>query len=84
MTHIAQLMQITNHGIDINLMDKVKSLINTHYEENLKESFYSSETAKTLENTGNTGNIDWESSFFIWHRPVSNIKEIANLSTPLW
>lgn len=77
-------MQIINHGIDNKLMDKVKNLINTYYEGNLKKSFYDSETAKRLKNTGNTSDIDWESSFFIRHHPVPNIKEITNLSKDLW
>jgi aminocyclopropanecarboxylate oxidase len=63
-------------------MEKVKHLINTHYEENLKESFYNSEIAKSLEK-GNTSDIDWESSFFIWHQPTSNINKIGNLSEDL-
>jgi aminocyclopropanecarboxylate oxidase len=61
-------------------MDKVKQLVNAHYEENLKESFYESEIAKGLMNKGD---VDWESSFFIWHRPTSNINEIHNLSENL-
>lgn len=72
-------MQIENHGIDKNLMEKVKQLINTHYEENLKQSFYESEKAKSLEKKQNASDIDWESAFFIWHRPTSNIKQISNL-----
>ncbi|KAJ7973719.1 1-aminocyclopropane-1-carboxylate oxidase 1-like [Quillaja saponaria] len=75
--------QVENHGIDKSLMEKVKQLINAHYEENLKESFYQSQTAKSLENQGNTCDTDWESSFFIWHRPTSNIKAITNLSEEL-
>lgn len=77
------ILQIENHGIDKKLMEKVKHLVNIHYEENLKERFYESEIAKALENKGNNSDIDWESSFFIWHRPTSNIDEIANLSEDL-
>ncbi|KAH1086636.1 hypothetical protein AAZX31_07G122000 [Glycine max] len=74
---------IENHEIDKNLMEKVKELINIHYEENLKEGFYQSEIAKTLEKKQNTSDIDWESAFFIWHRPTSNIKKITNISQEL-
>lgn len=77
-------MQIINHGIDKKLMDKLKNLINTYYEESLKESFYNSETAKRLGNEGSTSDIDWESSFFIRHHPVPNIKEFTNLPEDLW
>lgn len=65
-------------------MDKVKNLVNRHYEQNLKESFYESETAKKIEKKEHTSDVDWESSFFIWHRPRSNIKEITNLSEDFW
>ncbi|KAL5768649.1 hypothetical protein ACOSQ2_015432 [Xanthoceras sorbifolium] len=75
--------QVENHGIDKKLMDKVKQLVNSHYEENLKESFYESEMAKSLKNKDNTGDTDWESSLFIWHRPKSNINEITDLSEDL-
>lgn len=74
---------IENHEIDTHLMEKVKQLINAYYEENLKESFYQSEIAKRLEKQQNTSDIDWESAFFIWHRPTSNINEIPNLSQEL-
>ncbi|KAG2712933.1 hypothetical protein I3843_04G141000 [Carya illinoinensis] len=75
--------QVENHGIDKELMEKVKYLVNGHYEENLKESFYKSSIAKSIQNQGNTSDIDWESSFFIWHHPTSNINEISNFSEDL-
>ncbi|KAL5572497.1 hypothetical protein UlMin_022094 [Ulmus minor] len=68
--------QIKNHGIDAKLMEKVKHLVNTYYEENLKQQFYESEIAKRL---GSASDVDWESSFFIWHRPVSNMERIKDL-----
>nr|ACU24150.1 unknown [Glycine max] len=74
---------VENHEIDTQLMGKVKQLINAYYEENLKESFYQSEIAKRLEKQQNTSDIDWESTFFIWHRPTSNINEISNISQEL-
>lgn len=72
--------QVKNHGIEKELMEKVKQLVNMHYEENLKESFYNSEAAKCLKSKEHRSDIDWESSFFIWHRPTSNINGIPNLS----
>ncbi|XP_065849928.1 1-aminocyclopropane-1-carboxylate oxidase 1 [Euphorbia lathyris] len=71
--------QIENHGIDHKLMEKVKQLVNLHYEKNLKESFYESEIATRLNNEQNASEVDWESAYFIWHRPTSNINEIHNL-----
>ncbi|KAI4346502.1 hypothetical protein L6164_007392 [Bauhinia variegata] len=74
---------VENHGIDARLMEKVKHLVNTHYKENLEESFYQTEIAKSLDKQQNISDIDWESTFFIWHRPTSNIKEVPNLSQEL-
>ncbi|XP_044471477.1 1-aminocyclopropane-1-carboxylate oxidase 1-like [Mangifera indica] len=75
--------QVENHGIDKKLMEKVKQLVNSHYEDNLKETFYESEMAKRLTNKDRLNDMDWESTFFIWHHPESNINEIANLSEDL-
>ncbi|KAI6681953.1 hypothetical protein NL676_035834 [Syzygium grande] len=74
--------KIENHGVDKELTEKVKHSVNSHYEQNLKETFYDSEVAKRLEN-GHTTDIDWESSFFISHRPKSNINVFPNLSEDL-
>lgn len=63
-------------------MEKVKKMINSHYEEHLKEKFYQSEMVKAL-SEGKTSDADWESSFFIWHKPTSNISEIPNISEEL-
>ncbi|KAL2455751.1 1-aminocyclopropane-1-carboxylate oxidase 1 [Abeliophyllum distichum] len=68
---------IENHGIDNELMQKVKQLVNLHYEENMKGNFYDSETVKTLANNECIINKDWESTFFVWHRPNSNINELS-------
>ncbi|KAL1824112.1 hypothetical protein ACET3Z_010890 [Daucus carota] len=71
--------QIENHGIDKQLMEKVKDLVNQHYEENLRDNFYDSDIAKSFEE-GNRATIDWETAFFIKHHPDSNINELPNLS----
>lgn len=64
-------------------MEKVKQLVNSHYEEKLKPRFYESDVAKKLKINGNISDVDWESTFFIWHRPDSNINHIADLSKDL-
>ncbi|KAL2454405.1 1-aminocyclopropane-1-carboxylate oxidase 1 [Abeliophyllum distichum] len=74
---------IENHGIDEELMERVKHLTNQHYEENMKNSFHESKAVKTLENNGFISNKDWESSFFVRHCPSSNINELASLSKDL-
>ncbi|XVE70586.1 hypothetical protein DITRI_Ditri10aG0083300 [Diplodiscus trichospermus] len=75
--------QVDKHGIDKKLMEKVKQLVNRYYDENLKESFYESEIANSLKNNEIISNMDWESTFFIWHHPKSNIKDIQNISEEL-
>ncbi|KAK4749595.1 hypothetical protein SAY87_027044 [Trapa incisa] len=74
--------KVENHEVDRNLMEKVKNFANSHYDYNLKESFYESELAKKLGDWHNS-NIDWECSIFISHCPNSNIHEFHNLSEDL-
>ncbi|XP_057968012.1 1-aminocyclopropane-1-carboxylate oxidase 1-like [Malania oleifera] len=74
---------VENHGVDKELMEKVKKLVNLHYEESMKDGFYKSEIANGLEKGGRTSDTDWESSFFAWHRPTSNINDFTNLSQDL-
>ncbi|KAF5743045.1 ACC oxidase ACCO2 [Tripterygium wilfordii] len=71
--------QVDNHGIDKELMEKVKQLVNSHYELNLKECFYNSDIPRRLRKRENTSDMDWESSFFVRHRPTSNVNEINDL-----
>ncbi|KAK6941400.1 Isopenicillin N synthase-like, Fe(2+) 2OG dioxygenase domain [Dillenia turbinata] len=75
--------QIENHGINKDLMEKVKHLVNMHYEEKMKKHFYDSNLAKELEKKSLTSNEDWESTFFIWHRPTSNVNDFTDLSDEL-
>ncbi|KAD4180470.1 hypothetical protein E3N88_29061 [Mikania micrantha] len=75
--------QIENHGVDKELMEKVKQLVNKHYEDNMKPRFYTSTIVKTVEDKNKITNTDWESTFFIWHRPDNKINECADLSEEL-
>ncbi|XP_042512486.1 1-aminocyclopropane-1-carboxylate oxidase 1 [Macadamia integrifolia] len=75
--------KIANHGINEELMQRVKQLVNLHYEKCMKKSFHEAEIAKVLDNQGKATEIDWESSFFIWHRPTSNMDEFPDLSKEL-
>lgn len=70
---------VENHGIDEGLMDEVTALVNQHYEESMKESFYGSEAAKELGPNIQASEVDWESSFFYRHQPDSNIDDIPEL-----
>lgn len=74
------LLQVENHGVDNSLMEEVKKHVNLHYEEYMIKSFYNSDMVKELEtHTGAMVDGDWESSFFIWHQPNSNLDGIPNL-----
>ncbi|KAK6944846.1 hypothetical protein RJ641_025948 [Dillenia turbinata] len=75
--------KIENHGIDKEMMEKVKQLANMHYEEKMKNRFYDSDLAKGLEKKSLTSSADWESAFFICHRPTSNIHDFTDLSDKL-
>ncbi|MQL94237.1 hypothetical protein Taro_026892 [Colocasia esculenta] len=75
---------VENHGIDAGLMKKVSQLVNSHYEERMKKSFYNSDMAKELRDREEplTG-ADWESTFFIRHQPNNNINDIPDLAVEL-
>ncbi|KAF3529292.1 hypothetical protein DY000_02036692 [Brassica cretica] len=50
--------------------------------EHLKEKLHQSEMVKAL-SEGKTSDADWESIFFIWHKPTSNISKVPNISDEL-
>ncbi|PKI71098.1 hypothetical protein CRG98_008499 [Punica granatum] len=75
-------MALLHQAFDKKLMEKVKNFVNSHYEENLKAGFYASDVPKCLE-TGKTSDVDWECTFFLCHRPKSNIEDFPNLSNEL-
>ncbi|KAL9224709.1 hypothetical protein vseg_000720 [Gypsophila vaccaria] len=72
--------QIQNHGICNDLMVKVKKYIDKYYEEKLMSSFYESNICRALENKEVAANTDWEASFFVRHRPVSNLHQFPDFS----
>ncbi|XP_023537377.1 1-aminocyclopropane-1-carboxylate oxidase 1 [Cucurbita pepo subsp. pepo] len=73
---------IENHGIEEAVLEKVKLLVNTHYDETMKDKFYDSEMAKNLGKI-QLFDVDWESTFFISHKPTSNISRFPNISDHL-
>lgn len=70
---------LENHGINDELMDKIKSLVNKHYEQDIEKNFYSSEMAKTLGSDKGASNVDWECSCMYHHQPESNIHDMPQL-----
>jgi aminocyclopropanecarboxylate oxidase len=71
--------QLENHGVDEDLMSKMKGLVNKHYEQDLEKNFYSSENAKILGCEKVPSNVDWECSFMYRHQPESNSHDIPEL-----
>ncbi|KAJ1428702.1 Oxoglutarate/iron-dependent dioxygenase [Sesbania bispinosa] len=72
--------ELVNHGISIELMDTVERLTKEHYKKCMEQRFKEMVTTKGLESVQSEINdLDWESTFFLRHLPVSNISEIPDL-----
>ncbi|CAL9127064.1 unnamed protein product, partial [Musa textilis] len=71
--------EILNHGITHDLMDEVEKVNKEQYDKGREQKF--NEFAnKALENADSEiDHLDWESTFFLRHLPVSNISEIPDL-----
>ncbi|XP_057765744.1 1-aminocyclopropane-1-carboxylate oxidase 1-like isoform X2 [Salvia miltiorrhiza] len=74
---------IENHDVDTELMEKVKALTKAHYDHYMKPGFLDSDAAKSLSANEYVPDMDWESTFFICHRPDNTINDIAALSQHL-
>ncbi|KAG0493293.1 hypothetical protein HPP92_004287 [Vanilla planifolia] len=73
--------ELLNHGISHELMDKVERLTKEHYRRFQEQRFreFASKTLEVGEDKKIVDNLDWESTFFIRHLPVSNIADIPDL-----
>ncbi|KDP20691.1 hypothetical protein JCGZ_21162 [Jatropha curcas] len=72
--------ELVNHGISHELMDTVERLTKEHYRKCMEERFKEMVASKGLEAVESEINdLDWESTFFLRHLPVSNLAEIPNL-----
>lgn len=72
--------ECVNHGISIELMDKVEKLTKEHYKKCMEQRFKEMVASKGLECVQSEINdLDWESTFFLRHLPSSNISEIPDL-----
>ncbi|KAK8917068.1 1-aminocyclopropane-1-carboxylate oxidase 2 [Platanthera zijinensis] len=73
--------ELLNHGISHELMDRVERVNKEHYRR-FREQQFKEFAAKTLDGGGenvDTDGLDWESTFFLRHLPVSNIAEVPEL-----
>ncbi|KAI8000186.1 1-aminocyclopropane-1-carboxylate oxidase [Camellia lanceoleosa] len=72
--------ELVNHGMSHELMDTVERLTKEHYKKCLEQRFKETVESKGLETVQSEINdLDWESTFFFCHLPVSNISEIPDL-----
>ena len=74
-------MKLVNHGISIELMDKVENQTKENYKKRMEQRFKEMVASKGLEFAQSEINdLDWESTFFLRHLPNSNISEIPDLN----
>ncbi|KAK7359836.1 hypothetical protein VNO77_01801 [Canavalia gladiata] len=72
--------ELVNHGISIELMDTVEKQTKEHYLKCMDQRFKEMVASKGLESVQTEINdLDWESTFFLRHLPVSNMSEIPDL-----
>ncbi|XP_047164197.1 1-aminocyclopropane-1-carboxylate oxidase-like [Vigna umbellata] len=73
--------EVVNHGISIELMDRVERLTKEHYKRCMEERFKETVASKGFECAESEINdLDWESTFFLRHLPVSDISDIPDLA----
>lgn len=73
--------ELINHGISLELMDKVERLTKEHYKQCMEQRFKELVASKALEGVeAEVTDMDWESTFFLRHRPVSNISDVPDLT----
>ncbi|KAL6654714.1 hypothetical protein ACP70R_008179 [Stipagrostis hirtigluma subsp. patula] len=72
---------LDNHGVDAALMEDVKRFVHGHYEEHLEAKFYNSDIAKNLQATSDKVDCDWETAYWILHRPETNVADFPEISS---
>ncbi|XP_058087736.1 1-aminocyclopropane-1-carboxylate oxidase 1-like [Magnolia sinica] len=78
--------QIVNHGMPLEVMDKVKKLANAHLAALAQKKFQESELVKKLEGVkseSEVSDVDWEACFFVQNLPISTIADAPDLSAQL-
>lgn len=72
--------ELVNHGISHELLDTVQRMTKEHYGKCMDQRFKQMVASKGLEAVQSEVNdLDWESTFFLRHLPVSNMAEIPDL-----
>nr|BAG30908.1 ACC oxidase [Capsicum chinense] len=72
--------ELVNHGIPHEVMDTVEKLTKGHYKKCMEQRFKELVASKGLEAVqAEVTDLDWESTFFLRHLPVSNISDVPDL-----
>ncbi|XP_060193282.1 1-aminocyclopropane-1-carboxylate oxidase-like [Lycium barbarum] len=72
--------ELVNHEISHELLDTVDSSTKGHYKKCMEERFKEMVASKGLEAVQTEiDDLDWESTFFLKHLPVSNVYEVPDL-----
>lgn len=72
--------EVVNHGIPHELLDTVEKFTKEHYKKCMEQRFKEMVASKGLEAVQTEiDDLDWESTFFLKHLPVSNISEVPDL-----
>ncbi|MCE2056112.1 aconitate hydratase [Datura stramonium] len=72
--------EVVNHGISHELLDTVERFTKEHYKKCMEQRFKEMVASKSLEAVQTEiDDLDWESTFFLKHLPVSNISQVPDL-----
>ncbi|XP_052178457.1 1-aminocyclopropane-1-carboxylate oxidase-like [Diospyros lotus] len=72
--------ELVNHGIPPELMDTVERLTKEHYKKCMEQRFKELVASQALEGVqAEVTDMDWESTYFLRHLPLSNISELPDL-----
>ncbi|XP_034702669.1 1-aminocyclopropane-1-carboxylate oxidase 3 [Vitis riparia] len=72
--------ELVNHGISHEQMDALEKLTKGHYRKCMEQRFKELVAAKALEGVQTEiKDMDWESTFFLRHLPVSNVSDFPDL-----
>lgn len=72
--------EVVNHGISHDLLDTVEKFTKEHYKKCMEQRFKEMVASKGLEAVQTEiDDLDWESTFFLKHLPISNISEVPDL-----
>ncbi|NP_001312109.1 1-aminocyclopropane-1-carboxylate oxidase-like [Nicotiana tabacum] len=72
--------EVVKHGICHELLDRVEKLTKGHYNKCMEERFKEMVASKGLEAVQTEiKDLDWESTFFLKHLPLSNISQVPDL-----